>query len=294
MDGTLEVYQFTQRYILALSPVESSSLLDLKPGSRVRVNFGLDHAIIVDSSSDRVTVNIKGLLVDVERDLLLYSINTGKAVIYTNKGWITGEVRSKRYYKLAPLDKGAPTLEIDGIHMHKIRDTDPLRDARTKVKSARISKGHVVLDICTGLGYTGIESLRSGASRIYTIEIDENVLYLASLNPWSSDLSNEKITIIHGDATNIVYDLYEEVFHRIIHDPPRLTPRTGDLYSLDFYKRLYNLLKPGGILFHYTGEPGRKRKLNIPGSVSSRLKKAGFEVIGYNEKAEGVVAYRPG
>ena len=117
---------------------------------------------------------------------------------------------------------------------------------------------------------------------------------MASLNPWSRGLSSDRITVIHGDAVGVVHDLYEEAFHRIIHDPPRLTPRTGDLYSLELYKRLYKLLKPRGILFHYTGEPGRKRKLNIPGSVSSRLKKAGFQVVGYNKKAGGIIARKPG
>ena len=293
MREAIELYQFTKRFLIALSPAESNSILHAEPGSRVRVNFNRDVAVVVGDSRTTASIYTGSVRAEVDYDTLEYSARTGKAIIYTGDKWVAGEVRSKSYYKLAPTHRGPPTVEIDGIHMHRILGTDPLEDAKNKIRAAKVSRGHTILDICTGLGYTSIASLMRGAARVYTIEVDENVLYLASLNPWSSSLSNGRITLIHGDATRIIHYFHEESFHRIIHDPPRLTSKTGDLYSLEFYKDLYRLLKPGGLLFHYTGEPGRKRGLNIPGRVSSRLKKAGFHVIEYNRQAQGIIATKP-
>ncbi|MGC9072426.1 MAG: hypothetical protein ACP5HK_07055 [Acidilobus sp.] len=40
-------------------------------------------------------------------------------------------VRSSSYYKLVPVEGSeAPTLEINGIHKHRVKDTTPLEDAR--------------------------------------------------------------------------------------------------------------------------------------------------------------------
>ena len=69
------------------------------------------------------------------------------------------------------------------------------------------------------------------------------------------------------------------MFDIIIHDPPRLSLAT-ELYSLDFYKQIFRVLKNNGKLYHYTGNPGsRNRHANLPGNVVKRLKIAGFKNI---------------
>ncbi len=201
-------------------------------------------------------------------------------------------LRDRHIYILKPVSKeDAPTLEIDGIHMHRIKDVTPWIDSLMKVKVAKVSRGHVVLDTCMGLGYTAIHSLLRGARKVYTIEVDENVIEITMHNPWSRRLGDERVEVIKADATKAIHYFRDEMFDRIIHDPPRFSSRTGDLYSLEFYRELYRVLKPHGILFHYTGEPGVHGGPKIVKGVGDRLRKAGF-FVKYNNKVKGFIAYK--
>ncbi len=196
-----------------------------------------------------------------------------------------------KYYKLKCIaENTAPTLEISGIHMHRIRNVTPWQDTLMKIRAARIVRGVKVLDICTGLGYTAIASIMKGAKRVLTIEKDENVLKIASLNPWSKMLMDKRIEIILGDALEVISELGNEEFDRIIHDPPRFS-LAGELYSGKFYRELYRVLRKGGILYHYTGQPGVKRRINIIQGISRRLREAGFAVK-IDRKTMGIIAFK--
>lgn len=182
------------------------------------------------------------------------------------------------YYKLKCVGKKtAPTLEINGIHMHRIVGVTPWEDALMKIKAAKVGYGMSVLDICTGLGYTAIASIRMGAKIVLSIEKDLNVLKIAELNPWSKDLKDNRIKIIVGDASEVIYKIEKETFDRIIHDPPRFS-LAGELYSREFYNELYRVLKKNGILYHYTGQPGIKRRKDIVKGISKRIMEIGFQV----------------
>ncbi|NOZ88504.1 MAG: methyltransferase domain-containing protein [Crenarchaeota archaeon] len=188
-----------------------------------------------------------------------------------------------------------PTLLLNGLVMHRVKESNPLDDAYAKVRAARLRRGMRILDVCTGLGYTVRAELDAGASHVVTIEVSEAVLLLAQYNPYSHHLADPRVTLILGDATRVIRKLRDGYFHRVIHDPPRFNV-AGDLYSLDFYRELFRVLRPGGILFHYTGEPMRRRGRGhgpIVRGVIERLRRAGFHVLGYDERALGVVARKP-
>ena len=196
------------------------------------------------------------------------------------------------FYKLVPTD-GAPTLEIDGIRMHRTRDITPERDAAMKLEALGL-RGGWVLDICTGLGYTALEALRRDAELVVSIEVNPIVLKMANINPWSRGLfQDRRISIILGDAYEVVPSLPEARFDYIIHDPPRFA-LAGHLYSAEFYHSLLRALKPGGRLFHYTGEPGsRYRRIDLRKGVMRRLREAGFTDIRYHREVMGVTCRRP-
>ena len=199
-------------------------------------------------------------------------------------------ISSDRFYKLVLVRWGhPPTLEIDGIHMHRILDVTPEVDSELKVRLLGDLRCRRVLDICTGLGYTAIAALRRGACSITTIEKDENVISLARLNPWSRELADERVELRIGDAFTIL-DEYDEEFDAIIHDPPRIS-LAGELYGLEFYRKLAKALKPGGRLVHYVGQPGIHRGRRIWRGVIERLRLAGFEAR-YDENSRCVYGYK--
>lgn len=293
----MEFYEFSSRRGLVLSRGELGDLIRScgSPGS-VSVNLGLDVAIVSPVGS-YCLVELGGLRFRLDRGELegVWASLSDRDIVFFDEatGFTVIEVRSGRFYKLVNVDSGAPTLEIDGVHMHRVEVFKPWDDARVKIEVLRIRRGSRVLDVCTGLGYTAINALRAGASEVYSIEVDENVLYIASLNPWSRGLESKGITIILGDAFDVVREIGDRTFHYIVHDPPRFSKGTGELYSLEFYKELYRILKPGGRLYHYTGEPGRVRGFNLPSRVASRLREVGFFVGSYDERIAGLVAFKP-
>jgi len=193
-----------------------------------------------------------------------------------------------RLYSLMPTT-GAPTMLISGIPMHRIKDTDPWRDSEQKIRAAA-PKGRV-LDTCTGLGYTAILAARR-AEHVTTIELDPAVLDICRQNPWSRPLfDNPAIEQRIGDSADLLADFADASFDRIIHDPPMFS-LAGHLYSADYYRQLHRILKPGGRLFHYIGNPNSRSGRNITRWVVERLQQAGFKRVVRKPRAFGVVAFR--
>lgn len=168
----------------------------------------------------------------------------------------------------------APTVLVSGIPMHRIKNTDPKADTLAKIQTLGKIRGRV-LDTATGLGYTAIEGARL-AKEVVTVEVDPAALEIARLNPWSHDLfSKSNISQIIGNVFEVVKGLPSGSFEGVIHDPPTVS-LGGDLYGVDFYGELRRILRRGGRLFHYVGDPdgGIGRKM-LPG-VMRRLSEAGF------------------
>jgi predicted methyltransferase len=194
-----------------------------------------------------------------------------------------------RVYTLYPTEK-APTMLISGIPMHRIKGVNPAEDTREKIKSIAPLTGHV-LDTATGLGYTAIAAAET-AEKVTTIELDPTVLEVCRLNPWSQKLfDNPRIEQRIGDAWDVIETLPDESYARILHDPP-LFSLAGHLYSGDFYRELYRVLKRNGRLFHYIGDPASKSGRNTTRGVVKRLREAGFNRVAPQPKAFGVAAYK--
>lgn len=94
-----------------------------------------------------------------------------------------------------------------------------------------------------------------------------------------------------GNAYEIVPDFANESFSRIMHDPPTFK-LAGELYSGAFYHELYRILKRGGRLFHYIGDPNSKASGGITRGVLKRLQDVGFSRVTRRPEAYGVVAYK--
>lgn len=194
-----------------------------------------------------------------------------------------------RYYSLMPT-ASAPTMLISGIPMHRVKGTDPHRDTLAKVAAIAPIHGEV-LDTSMGLGYTAIAAAES-AGHVTTIEIDPTVEQICRRNPWSQDLfGNARITRLIGDSFERAPDFSDHSFTSIIHDPPMFN-LAGELYSTAFYRQMLRILKPGGRMFHYIGNPASKSGRGVTRGAVRRLQEAGFRRVKPYSRAFGVVAYK--
>jgi len=186
--------------------------------------------------------------------------------------------------------RGAPSMLIAGFVMHRIKAIDPMQDTSRKISAISPIIGRV-LDTATGLGYTAIEAART-ADEVVTIELDPGVQEIAHLNPWSQGLFNNPIIDqIMGDAYEVVQTFEDGSFSRIIHDPPTFS-LAGELYAGAFYQQLFRILKRGGRLYHYIGDPNSKASGGITKGALKRLQESGFTRVVRRPEAYGVVAYK--
>ncbi|MFX0055408.1 MAG: MnmC family methyltransferase [Promethearchaeota archaeon] len=228
------------------------------------------------------------------RDQLEKISQDEESVYFVNdKGIFKAALSGKHFYKLMPVARNqAPALLIDGILMHRVKETTPMEDAFMKAELCA-RKGIDMLEICTGLGYASIACLQKGVRSIVTIEKDENVLELASLNPWSRRLfTDDRITVINADASLEIEKIDEKSFHTVMHDPPRFS-LAPELYTEEFYSHLYRVLRHKGKLLHYVGSPGsRHRKIDLQKGIMKRLRDAGFNTVSRKEEVLGVLAFK--
>jgi hypothetical protein len=200
------------------------------------------------------------------------------------------ERRDAHYYKLVPTD-GAPTVEIDGVKMHRSKGIDPFDDAKEKAQEV-VKGGHRVLDTCGGLGYTAVWALRLGARKVVSVERDENIQELRWDNPWSQELYDSRIELVSADVFEYIKTLDSNTFDSILHDPPRFS-FAGELYGEEFYRQLYRVLVRGGRLFHYTGTPYVARRGNsFLVNAAKRLQSVGFSKVLPKEHILGVTAIK--
>ncbi|MCX6798700.1 MAG: methyltransferase domain-containing protein [Candidatus Diapherotrites archaeon] len=196
--------------------------------------------------------------------------------------------KTRKFYKLFNT-QDLPCLEISGVRMHCI-DLGVKASTQAMVEQLAPLMG-TVLDTCAGLGYTAAAiALARQVEKVFTFEVDPNVLEIARQNPFSRDLfGNKKITLQNKDVFEAIKEFPDNFFDRILHDPPRFS-LAGELYGAQFYAQLFRVLKKGGILFHYTGAPGEKKGRDMQAGVIKRLQQAGFTQIKRVPEAQGIRA----
>ncbi len=185
------------------------------------------------------------------------------------------EIFSKRYATLRPSQAGPPALELDGIQMHLRHSADPWESTLAMARAVKPA-GQQALDTCGGLGYVATHMCQLGARSVLSVEVCPEVLVLRRRNPWSEGLSHPAIETRIGDIRKVIRDLLDNMFGAIVHDPPRMGRRTGDLYGRPFYQELYRVMAPGGLLLHYLGRPGMQKGVAGTSRVPKRLQQVGF------------------
>jgi uncharacterized protein len=189
--------------------------------------------------------------------------------------------------KLVPTEWGAPTFEIDGIKMLPTARVSPYEDAGRKVALVE-PRGKVVLDTCGGLGYFAAWCLAARAARVSSFEMNPDVIWLRSLNPWSP-VPGRGLILEQGDIAVEIARIADASVDAVLHDPPRFGI-AGELYSQAFYDELARVLRPRGRMFHYTGSPNALTSgRDLSREVAARLRRAGFNA---RPALDGLVAVR--
>jgi len=211
-----------------------------------------------------------------------------RTIYYWDGGTFQPAARySRSLIKLVPTEWGPPTFEIDGIKMLPTAQVSPFADAERKVGFIR-PRGKVILDTCGGLGYFASWCLRGQAAQVQSYEKNPDVIWLRGLNPWSPQAGGE-LVLANADVSREIGSLPSQAFDAVLHDPPRFGI-AGELYSQVFYDQVARVLKPRGLLFHYTGAPNKLTSgRDVPNEVAKRLRAAGFST---EVKGDGILAVR--
>ena len=278
---------------IILSYVQAQPLLEAKRKGQSAANISLDLGL----TTTTVNITPEGVLFPNGERLNWQAVekmkkSTVNCFLVENNDARAIQVFSEYTNRMCSLmpTEGAPSMLIAGFLMHRIKDVDPIQDTLKKVAAIAPIVGRV-LDTATGLCYTAIEVAKT-ADEVVTIELDPGAQEMARLNPWSQALfSNPKIQQVMGDAFEVVQDFADESFSRILHDPPTFS-LAGDLYSGAFYRQMYRVLKRGGRMFHYIGDPNSKASGNVTKGVMRRLQEAGFTRVVRRAEAFGVVAFK--
>ena len=273
-----------------LTSVEARRLLQGLEGGAASVSVSLDLGLsqaelaVVDG-----TVRIGGDAVAPET-LCRIAEDGGKCFEIANGAAVPLAIFSERTGWLRSLSPTveAPTTLVAGFAMHRTVGTTPMADTRTKIRALGRPRGRA-LDTATGLGYTAIE-LAKTCTEVVTVELDPAAIELARRNPWSARLfESAKIELMTGDVGDLVRSFGDGEFTLVLHDPPTLQ-LAGELYSGAFYAELMRVLKPGGKLFHYVGDPASGAGRRTVHGVVRRLTAAGFVHVRIDRRAFGVTA----
>jgi predicted methyltransferase len=280
--------------MIVLSHFQIREILDAlkknKNSVRVSLDLGLSESeLLIENDKvffpNRNYLSLEQLneLKDEDRFCFLLEENSLRRIAFFSE-------ETNLFYKLLPTEE-APTFEISGIRMHCLKGTKPFDNAKKLIGFLK-PKG-IVLDTCTGLGYTAINIARKReVNKVITVEKDKNVIRLMRFNPWSKELFfNKKIKIIFNAVESFVEETPNEKFDAIMHDPPSLKI-APELYSRGLYKNFYRILKNKGKLCHYIGRPGVKRGIDFEKKTIRRLREAGFSRIIKNEKAQSLLAFK--
>ena len=150
-----------------------------------------------------------------------------------------------------------------------------------------------LLDVCFGLGNNSLAAFGSEADakhqlEITALEMDKRIVHAASqffkpaeTDPvnWRTVLSelhshssfsaqNSSLTIRWGDGRWLIQGLADESFDIVFHDPFS-SQHCPELWTVEFFRQLYRVMKPDGVLLTYASA--------LP--VRSAMREAGF-IIG--------------
>ncbi len=257
---------------------EAKKIIDASDDKNsIEIGFDLDY------KKEKVAIENKIISIDEKKYplKLFQKIAKSNSIYELNVQVSKIAIFDKHYFKLTPIKNSAPTLEIDGIRMHRTKNITPIEDTKRKIRKIKIKKNENILDICTGLGYSAIEAYKRNA-KVTTIEKNKNSIEIAKKNPYSSllfqGIDKNKINLILDDAFDAIKKFSDKSFDAILHDPPRFS-LSGELYSEEFYRGLYRVLRKNGRILHYVGAPGSKyRNKDFIGGIKKRMNSVGFKI----------------
>jgi len=278
MKNKLPVIFFTP---VELAKIQQADRSKLPQQLSLSVDAGrtLGDAILIDGQ----TLEVSGSKISIA-ELINARIDDRSIWKYESGNWEKWQrfdSQTEKFYKMVFVAPGKPpTVEISGVKMHVTQNGDPQIDTTNKLKSLGNIQGRM-LDTCMGLGYTAIAAAkRNQVTEVVVCEADVNMFALCNENPWSAELfDNPKIHPVIVPVQEVVKRMPDASIDFVVHDPPRFA-LAPELYSENFYRQLFRILKPGGKIYHYTGNPNQRvRRRSLPEQTATLLNKTGFRDV---------------
>ena len=143
-----------------------------------------------------------------------------------------------RLYNLKPVDKKLQDMrafaEKHGVPI-MLADTERLLKTIVTLKQPK-----TILEIGTAIGYSGSIMLRCAKdARLYTIEMDEQMIALAKQN-FAANGVKDRATVFQGDAREIVHKMTGQ-FDLVFLDGPKAQ-------YVDFLPYIKKMMNDGGVL----------------------------------------------
>ena len=143
-----------------------------------------------------------------------------------------------RLYNLKPVDKKLQDMrafaEKHGVPI-MLADTEQLLKTIVTLKQPK-----TILEIGTAIGYSGSIMLRCAKdARLYTIEMDEQMIALAKQN-FAANGVKDRATVFQGDAREIVHKMTGQ-FDLVFLDGPKAQ-------YVDFLPYIKKMMNDGGVL----------------------------------------------
>jgi release factor glutamine methyltransferase len=186
-------------------------------------------------------------------------------------------------------------IRISGKELHVFRNVlDPTFGLSSKIllKSMKIKKNDIVLDMGTGCGVQAIFAALKGAKKVIGIDINKDAVKCAKYNVKKHILS-KIVEIRYG---NLFAPIQNEKFDEIVANLPFRAKKANSIFELsirdekskilkEFIKKVTDFLKPNGKIFLCYSNKGNTALLN------KLLEKYEFRYEKVNEMNEGSVRY---
>ena len=259
--------------------------------------LGLIHTALISGVINLITASLftfklsnrkifKFLVPLIALILTIYGLFSEKIFLYYEQKFYGEQIvffKRTNFQKIVLTEyKGIYSLYLDGHLQFSTIDEKRYHEVLVHVPCSFLKSFEKALILGGGDGLALREVLKYPFKEITLVEIDKGMIEFSKKNGTMKKINegsfyDKRVKVVIDDAFNFVFktrDKYDLVIVDLI--DPR-TPSSARVYSLEFYKRVYEILKKDGILITQASDAFYKRKVFC--SILKTIERAGFYTV---------------